>query len=251
MLSSPILLLHISGGGIGLLSGAAALSFRKGSRPHGVAGNVFFISMLTASAAGSYLAFRNSEMDNVFGGVLTVYLVTTAWVTARRRNGETGIFDWIGLLVALAIAAVAVTYGIEAAYSQTGAKDGIPAASYALPGSVALLSTIGDARMLLRGGLCGAQRIARHLWRMCFALFVASASIFMARPQLFPAVLTKTHVLFLLGILPLILMVFWLARVFFTNAFKSTAPPYRTHAGGTRTMTTAIEAAPASWPKKQ
>ena len=69
------------------------MSFRKGSRPHGVAGNVFFISMLTASAAGSYLAFRNSEMDNVFGGVLTVYLVTTAWVTARRRDGETLLGD--------------------------------------------------------------------------------------------------------------------------------------------------------------
>src|ERR1700687_2374618 len=82
----PYCFFNISGGGIGLLSGAAALCFRKGSRPHGVAGSVFFISMLTASAAGSYLAFRNSEMDNVFGGVLTVYLVTTAWVTARRRD---------------------------------------------------------------------------------------------------------------------------------------------------------------------
>lgn len=55
------------------------MSFRKGSRPHSVAGNVFFISMLTASAAGAYLGFRNSEMDNVFGGVLTFYLVATAW----------------------------------------------------------------------------------------------------------------------------------------------------------------------------
>ncbi len=78
MLSSPILLVHISGGGIGLLSGAVALSFRKGSRPHGIAGNVFFISMLVASGAGAYLALRNWEMDNVFGGVLTFYLVATA-----------------------------------------------------------------------------------------------------------------------------------------------------------------------------
>jgi hypothetical protein len=223
MLSSPILLLHVSGGCVGLVSGAVALSFRKGSRPHGVAGNVFFISMLTASAAGAYLGFRNSEMDNVFGGVLTFYLVATAWMTVRRKNGETGIFDWIGLLVALAIAAVAVIYGIEAAHSPTGSKCGSPASGYILPGAVALLAAIGDARILLRGGLCGAQRIARHLWRMCFALFVACASIFLARPQLFPALLTKTHVLFLLGILPLILMFFWLARVLFTNAFKSIA----------------------------
>jgi hypothetical protein len=232
MLSSPILLLHISGGGIGLLSGAVALTFRKGSRPHGIAGNVFFISMLVASGAGAYLALRNWEMDNVFGGVLTFYLVATAWVTGRRRDGETGVFDWIGLVVAVAIAAVAVTYGIEAANSQAGTKDGISAGSYVLPGFVGVLAAVGDARMLLRGGLRGAQRVARHLWRMCFALFVASASIFLARPQLFPALLTKTHVLFLLGILPLVVMVFWLACVMFTKRFKRTVPPYRTRAGG-------------------
>jgi hypothetical protein len=34
--------------------------------------------MLTESAAGAYLGFRNSEMDNVFGGVLTFHLVATA-----------------------------------------------------------------------------------------------------------------------------------------------------------------------------
>jgi len=38
------------------LSGAVALSFRKGFRPHGVAGNMFFSSMLIAYAAGAYLA---------------------------------------------------------------------------------------------------------------------------------------------------------------------------------------------------
>ena len=218
----PLLVLHISGGTVGLLSGAAAMSFRKGSRPHGVAGNVFFISMLTASAAGTYLGFRNSEMDNVFGGVLVLYLLATAWVTARRRDGETGIFDWVGFLVALAVGVVSVTYAVEAGNSPTGTKDGLPASGYWFPISLALISAAGDARLLLRGGLSGAQRIARHLWRMCFALFIASASIFLARPQLFPALLSKTHVLLLLGILPLILMVFWLLRVWFTNAYKRT-----------------------------
>jgi hypothetical protein len=229
MSTSPILLLHICGGGIGLLSGAVAMSFRKGSRPHGVAGNVFFISMLSMSAAGSYMAFMRSEMSNVFGGVLTFYLVATAWVTARRKDGGTGIFDWVALLAALAVGAATVTYGIEAANSQTGTKDGVPAGMYFFLGSVALLSAAGDVRLLVRGGLSGAQRIARHLWRMCFALFVASASLFLARPQLFPALLRKTGVLFLLAILPLILMIFWLVRVRFTNPFKRTAAPDRTH----------------------
>ncbi len=106
---SPILLFHICSGIVGLLSGAAAMSFRKGSRGHRVAGNVFFISMLSLGASGAYMGFMKSQISNVFGGALTLYLVATAWATARRREGETGIFDWIGLLVALATGAVIVT----------------------------------------------------------------------------------------------------------------------------------------------
>ena len=216
----PILIIHISAGLLGLLSGAAAMSFRKGSHRHRMAGNVFFISMLTMAAAATYLAFMKHQMHNVFGGVLTFYLVTTAWVTARRRDGETGIFDWVALLFALAVGAAMVTFGIEAANSPTGPKDGIPVGMYFFLGSVALLAAAGDVRMLVRGGLFGAHRIARHLWRMCFGLFIATGSFFIGQQQVFPAFLRKTKVLFLPAILPLILMIFWLFRVRFTNAYK-------------------------------
>jgi uncharacterized membrane protein len=216
----PILVLHICAGLVGLLSGAAALSFRKGSHGHRVAGNIFFVSMLTLSTAAVYLAFMKHQMNNVFGGVLTFYLVATAWVTARRRDGETGIFDWGALLVALAVGAAIVTYGFKVANSPTGPKDGIPVGMYFFLGSVALLSAAGDLRMLVRGGVFGAHRIARHLWRMCFGLFIATGSFFIGQQQVFPAFLRKTNLLFVPAILPLILMVFWLFRVRFTNAYK-------------------------------
>jgi hypothetical protein len=58
---------------------------------------------------------------------------------------------------------------------------------------------------------------------MCFALFIAAASIFLARQHLFPAVLRKTGALSLMSFLPLVLMIFWLVRVRFTNAFKETS----------------------------
>jgi uncharacterized membrane protein len=51
---SPLVVVHVCGGNIGLLPGAVAMSSRKGCRQHRIAGNVFFISMLTASAAGAY-----------------------------------------------------------------------------------------------------------------------------------------------------------------------------------------------------
>src|SRR5580658_8109210 len=102
---SPVLFLHISGAIVGLLSGTVAISLRKGSRRHGLAGNVFVISMLTMCSSAAYLAFVKSQTVNFLVGVLTLYLVTTAWSAARQRDGKTSIFDWVGLLAALAVGA--------------------------------------------------------------------------------------------------------------------------------------------------
>ena len=217
---SPLLLVHICGGTIGLLSGFAAMAFRKGSRYHGLAGNVFFVSMLAMSSAGAYLALMKHQSSNVFGGLLTFYLVATAWATARRRDGETRVYDWAGLLAALAFGIVIITFGVDAASSAAGTKDNVPAPMYFFLASVALLSAAGDLRMMWRGGLFGAKRVVRHLWRMCFAWFIASASVFIARPHLFPAILRETHVLVLLGVVPLLLMIFWFVRVRFAGTLQ-------------------------------
>jgi hypothetical protein len=146
---SPILLFHICAGTLGFLSGAMAVSFSKGSRRHGLAGNVFVISMLSMSASGVYLAFMKSQPGNVLGGTLTFYLVATAWMTARRGDGETGILDWGALLVSLAVGAVT--------------KAWISRWALLFLGSVALLGATGDVRMLVRSGISGTQHIARHL----------------------------------------------------------------------------------------
>jgi uncharacterized membrane protein len=222
---SPILLSHISAGTLGLLSGAVAMFFRKGSHRHALAGKVFVISMLSMAASGAYMAFMKSQPGNVVGGTFTFYLVATAWMTARRGDGKTTTLDWGALLVALAVAAVDMTFGLQATNSPTGMKHGYPPGPYFFMGSVAVLASVGDVRMLVRGGISGTQRIARHLWRMCFGLFIASASVFLARQHLFPAFLRTTGVLFFLSILPLLLMIFWLLRVRITNAFKGPSIP--------------------------
>jgi len=220
---SPLLLLHIVTGTLGMLSGFVAVFLRKGSREHGLAGNVFFVSMLILSSTGVYLAFVKSLPGNIPGGTLTFYLVATAWMTARRRDGEASILDLGALLVSLALFVLIATWGVEAANSPTGLKYGYPVGPYIFLGSVTLLAAIGDVRLLVRGGISGTQRIARHLWRMCFALFIAAASIFLARQQVFPALLRKTGVLFFLSVLPLILMIFWLVRVRFAAAYREKA----------------------------
>jgi len=225
---TPVLILHICGGLAGLLSGAVAMSFRKGSGKHALAGKVFVVSMLTMAAAGVFLAVLKLEPGNILGGMFTLYLVSTAWMTAQHREQAIKLtaFDWTALLVVLAIVSTELIFGIEAATSPTHLKYDYPAGPYFFIGSVAFLALVGDIRVFLRRRISGTQRIRRHLWRMCFALFIASTSLFLARQRLFPAIMRKTGALILLSFLPLILMVFWLLRARFAKSFgeKFTTP---------------------------
>ncbi len=210
-MQSPVLILHILGGIAGLLSGAAAMWFRKGSERHRMYGNVFFVSILTLGASAAWLAISTGDLSNLVGGTFTIYLVATAWITARRRDRQAGIVDWFGFLVALAGAVTLAAYGIKAAQTPTHSLKGVPAAMTFFLATIALLCAAGDIRMIVRG-LPGKARIARHLWRMCFALFIASGSFFIARQRIFPAFFREAQMSLVLTVLPLALMVFWLAR---------------------------------------
>ena len=223
----PILIIHICAGVLGVLSGAVAMSFRKGSRPHRVGGNLFFVAMLVMGSSAAYLG-------NVVGGLFACYLVATAWLTARRREGETSIFDRAVFLFALALGIVLVTHGARLATGTVAPTPGVPVGMIFFLGSVALLAAAGDLRMLVRGGVFGRQRIVRHLWRMCFSFFIATGSFFIGQPQVFPAFIRRTNLLFIPGILPLVLMIFWLARVRFTKAYKSKSVP---SSGNVRSLT--------------
>jgi hypothetical protein len=230
---SPILVLHICGGTLGLLSGAAAISFRKGSRRHVLAGKVFVASMLIMALGAVYLGIVKHQPSNVSGGTFTFYLIGTAWLTARRRDGEIGRLDWVALLIPLALGVLTWLSGISVVRRGASSQDGVPVAMTFFMGSVMLLAAAGDVRMLVRGGVLGAKRIARHLWRMCFGLFIAAGSFFFGganRPlrllstvglgQHLPRALFSIGLYLVLTILPLVLLVFWLVRVRFMSTYK-------------------------------
>jgi amino acid permease len=100
-----------------------------------------------------------------------------------------------------------------------------PAVLFFIFASLALLAAAGDVRMLVRGGVSGTQRLVRHLWRMCFALFFATGSFFLGQQQVFPAFLRNTKVLFIPAFLPLVLLIFWLIRVRFSKARNTMSMP--------------------------
>jgi len=210
---SPALLLHICAGSVGLLSGFVAMAFRKGSRRHGLAGDVFVVSMLALGATGAYLGFMKDQVLNALMGLLTFYLVGTAWLTARHHDGETSWVDRGALAVPVILGSAMLAYGFKAVHSATGEIGGYAPGFYLGWGTIALLLAFGDVRMLMHGGYSGTRRVARHLWRMCFGWFIASASVFLARQRIFPEIVRRSGSLYLLTILPILLMVFWLVRV--------------------------------------
>lgn len=213
-ISTMMLMIHICAAVVGLLSGFLAMIFRKGSGLHRTSGSFFFVSMLVMSASAVYLATRvKPNMLNMTVGLLTCYLVTTAWRTGRRREIFTGAFDLGALLFVSTVATAAFSFGLEAAISPTGSKNAMPAPIYFIFGTVAFLCAVSDVRMLVRGELSGGRRIVRHLWRMCLALLIATLSLYPGQAKLFPDWLKQTSLLFVPHVLLIGSMILWRFRM--------------------------------------
>jgi hypothetical protein len=215
MTYSPMLLIHISAGIVGVFSGYMAFFVRKGGVLHVRAGNVFVGSMLIMSASGGVVSFTRAQHLNVVMALFTAYLVATGWLTLRRKANETGAAEYALLLFALATAIGAMMVA------------GKTSNHMIFPAILLFVCAAGDVRMLMRGGLAGGRRLVRHIWRMGFGLFIAAASFFLGTPsdpvtrrvglrgRLFPPALRETHLNALPVILIVVLIVYWVVRVKF------------------------------------
>jgi len=75
--------------------------------------------------------------------------------------------------------------------------------------------------MLARGSIAGVQRLLRHLWRMTFALFVATGSFFLGQAKVIPEPLRNFALLSIPVLFVLVALFYWLWRL---NFRKSHAP---------------------------
>jgi uncharacterized membrane protein len=69
---SPLLIIHICGGSVGLLAGTLAMAVRKGGRWHRLAGQVFVGGMLCLGASGAVIASMRDEPPNIIAGLLAM-----------------------------------------------------------------------------------------------------------------------------------------------------------------------------------
>lgn len=198
---------HIVGGLLALLSGAAAAAARKGGPLHARAGTWFFASMLVLGVTASILEPYRTPPGSPIAPLFVCYFVTTSWVTARRRDGTTGKFEIAACAAALGLAALIAWGGFTGATTPAGRGP-----VFALAG-LCLLAGLLDLNAILRTRLTPVQRIARHLWRMCVAFFIATGSFFLGQQQVLPQALRGSPILFVLAFAPFALMAFWLIRL--------------------------------------
>jgi len=204
---------HIGGGGVGLLSGAAALVFRKGSRLHRVAGIVFVASMAVMAGVAAPISVLMGDRVNVLAALFTLYLLATAWMAVRRRPKSVGRFEIAGLCAAALLTAASWILSYMAMAGPDGTLDGAPPQAFFIFGTMAPIAAAFDLKVIVQRGVSGAGRIARHLWRMCFALFIASGSLFLGQSQVFPEALREPWFLLPPALAPLAALAFWLVRV--------------------------------------
>lgn len=216
------LVLHFAAGAVGLVSGFVATVAAKGGRWHRKAGLLFVIAMVSLGALGAAIATYEGKFSSVVGGTFTAYLVFTAFTTVRPLAGPAGR-RWLAALMVLAfgLALLQLALGVVALGRPGWLLAGVPAPMIVFLGSIALLAAIGDRRLMrAREALRGPRRLARHLWRMTFGLFIASGSFFLGQMKFLPQSLRILPMLAALAVAPLVVLLNWMWRVRFRRRLQ-------------------------------
>ncbi len=204
-----VLPIHVAAGGLALVLGAVALLVKKGGTIHRRSGLLFVCAMLVMGVTASLLGNR-------LGGVMPIYFVATALTTVRPASPWTRRINVAALAVAVGLALLDIAAGVEAFNSPRGLRNGVPFQMLFFLATVMILAAIGDVRVMRFGLPRGGPRLARHLWRMCFALFIAAGSFFSIRERV-AKILPERFTTAPMRALPILLvfgaMFYWLWRV--------------------------------------
>ncbi|MFZ6874083.1 hypothetical protein ACO0LF_18655 [Undibacterium sp. Di27W] len=224
--------IHIIAGLLAIASGAIALYATKGSPLHRKSGTMFTIAMLfmTSSAAIISLFLRTDHVNGVVA-LFTAYLVCTAWLVTKRTVQENRVLLRGLAIYALLLGAYALSlwFNFLADPKTLVTRSGPPQALLVF-GILSLLCSALDIRMLWAGHIAGAHRLARHLWRMSFAMLIATGSFFAGQMQVFPAFIRKSAILGLpVLVIPVLLvlgtMLYWLGRTLIKRQRAVLKPP--------------------------
>lgn len=208
-MNNTFLPIHVAAGGLALVLGALALFVKKGGTTHRRSGLLFVYASLVMGISAAILG-------NVGGGLMTVYFVVTALTTVRPVSPWTRGLNVAALIVTVGLAVLDILGGVKAFNSPGRSLNGVPFAMLFFIAAVMILAAIGDVRIMRFGIPHGRPRLARHLWRMCFALFISAGSFFSIRERV-AKILPEPFTTAPMRMLPILLifgaMFYWLWRV--------------------------------------
>lgn len=204
-------LIHTPAGTVALLSAIATFAYPKGSSIHRRAGKYFTISMLIMLVSGGLSGYLKESPDDIFLSFIVFYFVFTGWLTIYHKKGHTGLYEYAALAWIIILGVVA--FNIDPIWDKVR-DPGI----YPLWVGLAVFSAAGDIHNLYQRGLSGSQRIARHLWRMCFSLIWAVMAFGDKIIKMLGSTIEQMpYVIAIFVLLVLSLMLYWLYIVLFSR----------------------------------
>jgi uncharacterized membrane protein len=99
LLFNFLLVLHISGGVVGLLLGSYIMIVKKGNKKHKQLGKIFAVAMLAVGFSSFGLAIIHTNTFLFAVGVFTIYMTATSWRYLKLKkihDGQKPVFiDWL------------------------------------------------------------------------------------------------------------------------------------------------------------
>lgn len=204
----------MTSGTLAVSSGLLGLFVSKGSVTHRIAGRVFICAMILLGFTGIALAQQVPMAISAVAGAAIIHLVITGSLAARAKPGALQLIDTAAPIVSLVIGLTSLAFAWEAWQGADGLKDGFTATPYGFFGALMLLVATLDLKYRLDADTTIAARRCRHIWRMSFALFIVTGSLFTGPgATVFPDWLQASGLLSVPEPLILLTMLYWLIRL--------------------------------------
>ena len=210
--------LHVTAGLLALAFGFVAISAPKGQPLHRKAGTLFVYAMMVMTGAGFVVAVMRGQPLNIIAAGLACYLTATGLLTVLRDSSLRTRLSAVAMVGGATVAAFAlacVAFNVDLIGSGRPASQAGKAFVLVF-GAFAGLGAWGDF-MMLKHGIQGHRRIARHLWRMGLALLIATMAFFLGQARQFPESLRIPALLAIPVVFVLLVMLYWLGRVLITK----------------------------------
>lgn len=201
-------LIHFPTGTVTILAAIIAFYYSKGSTKHKKAGQIFIISMLIMLISGGVAGALKGSVGDIFLAALLFYTVFTAWLTVRHRQPMIGIIEYLALVYIIIFGLVAISINPQSYKVEEPAL-------FIFYAIMSVIFAVGDIRNILLKGMKQTHRLARHIWRIFFALVWAALAFGDKIIKMLDSTIEQLpYVVVIPAIIVLCIMIYWLLKIY-------------------------------------